>query len=397
MTRTQFDIEKYLNRCYRRNPKKQRLVWVNLPSIVELFYAFHIIPFMPEAVGGLMSSYGDSMHALDRAYSMGFSRDACTFCNHVLGATQSNKLPEPDMVFSTMLTICDAQGKSFEAAARRLGVPFHLLNIPSKDGAESQGALEYFTDELNLLVSRLEEYTNQTLDTDRLLALMQRSNEIIDSFVRFLELRKQPSPPINGLESFHHLFPMFNYCNDFEKTRRFYEKLRGELSKKKRPTEENRPIRLIHVGHYFPLHDKSIMSELESQGVVFVGELFSTMYWTKIGIPTAVSKASLLEALAKRYLDLPTVGTYERRARICARLAREWNADGAVCFLPWGCRVLGGGAQAVSDSLREQLNIPTCILDCDPIDSSIYARGAVKTRLQAFVEMVKRRKASKDH
>ena len=78
----------YLDRCSSRGRKKERLVWVNLPSIVEIFYAFDIIPFMPEAIGGFMSSLGYSMRALDKAYSMGYSRDACTFCNHVLGLTR---------------------------------------------------------------------------------------------------------------------------------------------------------------------------------------------------------------------------------------------------------------------------------------------------------------------
>lgn len=387
----------YFDRCYSRNPKKQRLVWVNLPSIVEIFYAFEIIPFMPEAIGGFISSFGYSMDALDKAYSMGFSRDACTFCNHVLGAIQLNQLPKPDMVVSTMLTSCDAQGKSFESAAHNLNVPFHLLHLPSKKPEGSESAVEFLTDELVLLVTRLEKYTGQKMDTDKLLSIIQRSNEVIGAFIKFLETRKRPIPPIGGVDAFINLFPVYNYCNDIAKTRRFYEDLHDRLTRKRSTAKNEQPIRLVNVGHYFPLHDTGIMYEMENQGATFVAELFSTMYWTKVRIPEKISKNTLLEALARRYLDLPTVGTYERRASICGRLAREWNADGAVCFLPWGCRVLGGSAQAITDKMKQQLGIPTCVLDCDPIDSSIYARESVKTRLQAFLEMVKQQKTIKEN
>lgn len=381
-------------RCYKLDRSRQKLAWVNLPSVTELFYAFDVIPFMPEGLGGLMASLGFSDVSLDKASELGYSRDTCTFCNHVLGVETLGQLPPPDLVASTMITLCDAQAKSFEAAARKLGAPFHPLHLPDR---QDPAALEFFVDELRGLVGALEELTGTELDPQRLRRSIARSNRATTSFLAFLEQRRRRPSPIKGLDALSSQFPMYNLLGDQDAVADFYDALCAELEAVPAPppapatgaTAGARQIRLLSAGHYYPLYDPALLQELEALGVSFVAEVFSTVAWRPIDAPEEATVDEMLLAIARKYLDQPTVGSFERRGEIALDLARRWDVDGVVTFLPWGCRMIGSSAFAVAEVLKAELGVPTLIIDADPLDKSIYASGAVRTRIHAFVEMLR--------
>lgn len=380
----------YMRNCYKLNHNKQKLVWVNFPSAVEVFYAFDVIPFMPETLGGFVAGLGFSNRSLDAAYSLGCSRDTCTFCNHTIGAEFFSQLPKPDAVISTMFTLCDAQGKSFEYVANMMGVPFHLISLPT--AVKNKSSITFLAEELRTLVNVLEKMTNQKLQIEKLADVMRKSNEAIDAFMDFLELRKQPVPPIKGLDAFFNYFPMYNYCANIGLVKDYFTGLKSELEeriKKNKNSEDTGRIRLINAGHYFPLYDYTLLSDMEKENVTFTIEMFASVVWTKFKIPEKNTLDNLLYALAERYMEIPTVGSFEKRSELTGRIVREWNVDGAVNFLPWGCRVIGSQTSAVVDYLQKKINLPSLVLDCDPLDKSIYAKGSIQTRFHAFVEMLK--------
>jgi benzoyl-CoA reductase/2-hydroxyglutaryl-CoA dehydratase subunit BcrC/BadD/HgdB len=359
--------------------------------VPEIFYAMNVIPYMPESFGGLMASMGYSTRSLDKAYSMGFSRDSCTLCNHVIGAYMYQQLPKPDMIISTMFTLCDAQGKAFEIAAKELNVPFQLIHLPTiNDTPYSQ---DFFVGELRHLVAVLELLTGKRLTKEALIQSIEWSNLAIDYFRKFLDERKRMDVPIKGLDAFYNYFPLYNYLGDQKKVTEFYKELSDELQTiPDSKLNGEKKIRLLNAGHYFPLHDSHLMKDLEDQNVTFVSEYFSQLFWKKVDIDSSDSLDDVISKLAARCLDLPTTGSIKRRVEICRQLAVEWSVDGAVIFVPWGCRVIAGGAYAFLDYLRTHLHIPTLILDSDPLDESIYAKGPVKTRLNAFIEMLRTKK-----
>ena len=235
----------------------------------------------------------------------------------------------------------------------------------------------------------LEKLSGNRMTRERLLPVVQRSNVAYDAFHRFLDLRKRARVPISGSHAFYFYYPMYSFLGDQQRTIAFYERLASALTAVEAPEEP--PVRLLNVGHYFPLHDRTLVESLEAQGVTFVSEMWALLFSDKAQIDDDSSLQDILVALARRMLTLPTVGSLRRRARVVGDLGREWGVDGAVMFLPWGCRYMSAEAAAKVDHLRS-VGIPTLTLDCDPLDPTLYARGTVQTRLDAFVEMLRTRK-----
>ncbi len=386
---------KFSRKCLKRNPETQKLAWVNLPNISELFHAFKVIPYTPEPFGGSMATLGLSGHSLDEAYSLGFSRDTCTFCNHVIGAGHLDQLPKPDLIFSTMFTLCDAQGKAFEAAARRLNIPFRLIHLPTMSHRRS--ALDFFVGELRYAIGILEELTNRSFDLEALKKVIRSSNQAVSYYKKFLDLRKKSPTNISGVDGFHLNFPLYNFLDDPEIVVNFFKSLYEEAKPHSERTsidggDRGKQIRLLNAGHYFPLYDSSLLRSLEKENIYFVSETFASIFWNLVKTPEDDTEEGWLRALAAKYLDLPTVGSFKRRAEINHHLIKEWKVDGAVHFLPWGCRVISSSAYAMADYMEKYLGIPSLIIDSDPVDKSIYAKGSVTTRLHAFVEMIGRSK-----
>jgi benzoyl-CoA reductase/2-hydroxyglutaryl-CoA dehydratase subunit BcrC/BadD/HgdB len=160
--------------------------------------------------------------------------------------------------------------------------------------------------------------------------------------------------------------------------------------------KDGKIVRLLNAGHYFPLYDPMLIKELEESGVVFVHEVFSRILWKKIPPPEEDTLDGYLTALARKYLDMPILGSFTDRGKLMRDLAAEWCVDGAIHFLPWGCRVIGSGAYATADYLQKELNVPSLLIDTDPMDKSIYAKGSVQTRIHAFVEMLREKKRGKE-
>ena len=71
------------------------------------------------------------------------------------------------------------------------------------------------------------------------------------------------------------------------------------------------------------------------------------------------------------------------------QVCREWNLDGAILNPPIGCRELCRVAIREKQLIKEQLGKPALILECDLADTRTYSDESLRTRLEAFVEMLR--------
>ena len=58
-----------------------------------------------------------------------------------------------------------------------------------------------------------------------------------------------------------------------------------------------------------------------------------------------------------------------------------------IYFCHWGCKQASGGSILLKEKMQEK-QIPTLILDGDGIDKRNSHDGQIKTRLEAFLEML---------
>ena len=93
------------------------------------------------------------------------------------------------------------------------------------------------------------------------------------------------------------------------------------------------------------------------------------------------------EALARKIIQNLYNGSYSHKAEMIGRLAQRLNPDAVIHFCHWGCKQASGGSILLKEKMQE-LNIPMLILDGDGIDKRNSHDGQIKTRLEAFLEMI---------
>ena len=63
------------------------------------------------------------------------------------------------------------------------------------------------------------------------------------------------------------------------------------------------------------------------------------------------------------------------------------DVDAVIHFCHWGCKQASGGSILLKEKMKE-LGIPMLILDGDGIDKRNSHDGQIKTRLEAFLEIL---------
>jgi hypothetical protein len=70
------------------------------------------------------------------------------------------------------------------------------------------------------------------------------------------------------------------------------------------------------------------------------------------------------------------------------KLARDFRVDAALYYAHIGCRQACALIRSVKDRLKENLGIPTLVLDCDIMDPSLTPQGDLRDKLEGFFEML---------
>jgi hypothetical protein len=81
-------------------------------------------------------------------------------------------------------------------------------------------------------------------------------------------------------------------------------------------------------------------------------------------------------------------GKYSTRL---VQVCREWDLDGAILNPPIGCRELCRVPLKEQELIQKQLGKPSLIIECDLADTRTYSDESLRTRLEAFVEMLRQK------
>ena len=92
-------------------------------------------------------------------------------------------------------------------------------------------------------------------------------------------------------------------------------------------------------------------------------------------------------AVAKKIIRNLYNGSYSHKADMVAHLADTLHPDAVIQFCHWGCKQSSGGSILLKEKLKD-MDIPMLILDGDGIDRRNSHDGQIKTRLEAFLEML---------
>ena len=263
-------------------------------------------------------------------------------------------------------------------------VPTRMLNLPRLRNEAASRA--FFADEIRTFRDDVAELAGSAITDDEVSEQIARYNEIRKLIRSLSELRKRPNPPLTGRD-FLEIVRGFYYLPP-EALRTEYTKLLRKFSR----VRDNgaRPLRLLVSGSIMGDGDRRLVDLIEGEvGARIVAEDHCT--GLRPFTHTLSEVGDPFQALANGYLDQAPCARMKPLGDSLdsvVSIARDYNVDGVVYVYLKFCACYGVSKLEFIDRLRAE-NLPVLEISSDYSVSDV---GQLKTRVEAFVEVLQDRR-----
>ena len=347
------------------------------------------------AVGGI---FGKLLPYLEEAERDVFtvSSASCSPIELKLGAINLGAIPLPDLCISSG-HVCDQTPKLDEILNLRYGT-----HVVYADGTHdeyekvwpnvSEKRVEYVTGITEEILQRVNEILGCSMTKEIAEKADLRIARISRKSKRVFELIKSADPQPTGFVNVGALMRLAKLsvnsttvAEDIDGLLElFYDELQERIKQGKGNGPKGKPR--VGISGLSSIPEPTAMIEEAGLAIVvdFTGlapveeELVESRYedyWSR-GAETMLRHSS---------------GKYSTRL---IQVCREWNLDGAILNPPIGCRELCRVPLKEKELIQKQLGKPSLILECDLADTRTYSDESLRTRLEAFVEMLKAKQNS---
>jgi benzoyl-CoA reductase subunit C len=301
----------------------------------------------------------------------------CPFCRDCLAQGLKGRYDYLDGI--TIAQSCLHIRQTFTSWDLHIPVDFKYY-LPHPMNVQSPQAVPYLTEELKEFKKAIEEWTGKEITNEDL----ERGIEIMNTNRRLLqevyEFRKQPNPPLTGLEAM--LMVVSSQMTD----KREHNKALAELLEKLPSRSLDEPgERLMILGSEDD--DTEFIAMVEDLGsrIVIDDHCTGTRYFYEKVNTNGDALASIAERYVKR-VPCPSKD-WPQRTRLdhIIKLAKEYDVQGAIVMQMKFCDPHELDTPAIKEALENDVGIPTIFLEFDvtvPI-------GQFKTRVEAFLEILR--------
>ena len=357
----------------------ETVAWCGVLTPFELLHALGITSCFAELIGAILSSTGAALPSLERAEAEGFAPDSCAYHRAVMGAALQGLMPPPAFCVATS-SPCAGGLAIVEGLARHFGSELFVLHVPQRDDKESAA---YLAGQLRDLAGFAASHTGKKLDPERLRASVELANEARALLVEVGALAARVPTPAKPRDMNNMGFVtslLFGGEDAIYLARTYKEQLaaRSEAGDAGVPGER---LRLLWVQNRIQFRSglEEHMAEQHRAAVVF--DELNEPWWEPI------DPEDPFTGLARRLIRNPLNGAVEPRVQRLVRHARAYSVDGAIQPCHFGCRQ-GTGVRGLMTRGLRAAGIPSLNLEVDCVDERNWAPGQVRTRVDAFLEML---------
>ncbi len=357
-----------------RHPEKS--VFCNLFSPVEILQSLGLEALSIECISSFISGFKIEDTFLEYAQEEGLSGTLCSYHKNLIGAMDSGMLPVPGYALTTS-TICDSNLQTFRHLSHKHHIPMSLLDVPMDDTPD---AVVYLTEQLKECIHALEDCFHVHYHEEILQTVLERENRSRQHYESFLKKIKTKYYPSTLTLQMYMLFA--THLNIGETgILHFFEMMDREIDS----APDFNGIQLLWV-HLLPYYQETLQSYFN------LGKEFQIQACEmNFDYRQPLDITHPLEALARKMIQNVYTRSYNRKVNLVADLAEELDADGVVHFCHWGCKQSSGGVMLLKERLSE-LEKPLLILDGDAMDRQNSHDGQIKTRWEAFAELLRQTK-----
>ncbi len=358
------------------------LAWCGVLAPFDLLHAMGVVPCFVEFIGASLASSGGVESLLQLAEQQGYSADGCSYHRSVTGAMLQGMMPEPKVVVGTS-TPCSGGLAVMENVARLFDRELFVIHMPHRNDERS---VQYLADQYRDMVSFVARQIGRDLDPQRLGQAIEHTNRARELLVEMYRLSRSVPSPARRRDLFNFAIVASLFLGT-EAGVRIAQTYRDEFAAAIAARDAVQPresVRLIWLQNRIQFRSpvESLLGD-EFGASVVIDEL-NDIQWEPI------DPDDPYEGLARRALSVALTGPVQHRIDSLKRLVQEHQVDGAINPCHWGCRQ-GAGARGLVERELRQLGVPTLNLEVDCVDPRQFSEGQVRTRLEAFVEMLQAR------
>lgn len=294
----------------------------------------------------------------------------CPSLKYILDSGLRKKFDVEGIVFAHS---CDGMRRLYDLWNQYGGTPFtYMLEIPKN---RDENGIRYFSEQLRDLKARLEDFFAVTITSEKLGEAIALNNAHRQLVMELFEKQRAAPAPLKGSDL---LALCMDEATPKEETT---AKLKGFIERSGSSSiHQNKHPRILITGNMGPKPTLAQLAENAGAAVVAIDTCYGMKHYTGL----VESDRDPFDGLARRYLLKPSCARmpgFRTRIERLEELIQEYSIDGIIYSIIKFCDY--GLFEA--PEIRGSLGKPLLILENDYIWSD---EGRIKTRVEAFVEMI---------
>lgn len=277
------------------------------------------------------------------------------------------------------MNACECMRRMCDNWVHNVDMPYsYYMSVPYKS---DDGAIDFFEEELHLFQESLEKHFGVSITDEGLENSIRLSNEARRLLRGLHEMRRRKAPALTGAEM--QRIAILSTAMSPEACNPLLRSLRAEIDARQGISEYR--ARLMVIGS--PMDDTRFTEIVEDFGGLIVTDATcygSYAYWEPVELA-----GNPWRSVARYYLKrsgcprMPQ--TSEARLAFIQEMVKAFRVDGIVFERMLFCNLWGGETLPLEEGLQE-MGVPLLVLDRQYVPGGI---GQLRTRLQAFIEMIR--------
>jgi len=283
-------------------------------------------------------------------------------------------------------TTCDGKKKMFELM--QSFKPTVVLEVPQSAKGEAQKA--YWRSEVARCKTEIEKRLGVKITDEKMKSAIKELNEQRALMRELAHLNTAIPAPLSGLDLLKVMWAR-NFTFDRAAFNQQLKDLITELKAMKAKGEGAMPKtakRIIVTGVPTGVGAEKVLKIIEESGAAIV--YIENCSGMKQYLHDVATTGSPLNAIADKYLETPCscMSPNTGRLELLAKLAKEYHADGVVDITWVGCHTYNVESRVLKEYLSKHGNVPLLQIETDYSQGDA---GQIRTRIEAFLEMVSKK------
>jgi benzoyl-CoA reductase/2-hydroxyglutaryl-CoA dehydratase subunit BcrC/BadD/HgdB len=366
------------------------VAYVTSGAPVEVLEALDVLTIYPENFGALCGARKLSVTLCEIAEARGYAADLCSYAKGHIAASwfpeqaPLDGLPAPDMLVCCN-NICGTVLKWYQALADFYHCPLFLIDVPFQQQLEPEPhVLNYVAEQIEAFIAWSEEQSGRKMDPDRLTHTLELSRQAIDLWTEIRELGRHRPSPLNAPDLFLAMAPIV-VLRGTQTAVDFYRLMKAEAEERVATGVGAVPgerVRLLwdNIAIWYRLF--RFYRLFSDEGACFVADTYTNAWSINLTVDEPVMGLARAYAAPFINLDLNT------RSRVVNDLARCFGVDGMVMHANRSCKPFSLTQLQLKGAMRDELDLPTLIIEADMTDMRLYNEGVIRERIATFMEVL---------